>query len=95
MMPPVPPPVAIVARTSAACPDLLPPDLAAEQADWIERTARWLAGQQSAIADEIADGQSSAAIAEWRLYHAALWHRVRYRARFIRAVGRDHGAANG
>ena len=92
---PAPPPVAVVARASAPYPNLLPPDVAADQCAWIEQTARWLAEQQSADGDELVERLCSAAIGEWRLHHAALWQRARFRARFIRATSRDNRAAKG
>lgn len=87
MLPPLSP-AAVVGRAGAAYPALLALGAACDQADWLDRAARWLAAQDPDTADAMIGDLCATAVAEWRLQHAALWQRVRIRSRFIRATKR-------
>ena len=93
-MPTLPPatalaPATMMARASVSYPAVLALGSAIDRGDWIERAARWMIDQDPVLADAMIDDLRATAIADWRLQQAALWQRVRFRTRFMRAAHRD------
>lgn len=85
-----------VASGEGVLASLRPPIDPAHRQDWLDRTATWFAGQDMSYGDTLIEQLCAAAVSAWRLEEAAMWQRIRFRSRFMRAASRPvEGQAGG